>query len=207
MIFRKSYSESELISGIQAGGIQRERSTDLLLRRHRNLISRGKKRYGLSDQVAEETYLDAIMSLCQQVEIGKFRGESKLSTYLHRIFENRCKNRLRDDKKARYSWVEEMPDMPERAQTVLEELEQAEELEAAKLLLDQLGGKCKEILLLSELQGYSQQEIAEQLGLKSARVVATSRHRCLSKLKHLIRDNATSFNRTLQSKKLGTDHG
>lgn len=200
MIFRKSYSESELISGLQAGGIQRERSTDLLIKHHRNLISRGKKRYGLSDQVAEETYLDAIMSLCQQVELGKFRGESRLSTYLHRIFENKCKNRLRDDKEARYSWVDDMPDMPAKARTVLEQLELAEELDHAKHLLAQLGGRCKEILLLSELQGYSQQEIADQLGLKSARVVATSRYRCLTKLKQAIVDNAILFKSKLYSK-------
>ena len=192
MNLRSLYSESELLQGIQAGGISRERCMDVLLRRHLKMTRRGRQRYGLSPEEAHQAYLDAMIALCRQVEAGNFRGDSKISTYLYRIYENKCKNVIRDRKEDSHSWIEDMPHLPERARDSLAELIEREEFEAAKELLVQLGGKCKEILLLAEFHGYSQEEIAQHLGMKTARVVAVSRHRCMNKLRRFLEGKKVS---------------
>ncbi|MEM7370919.1 MAG: sigma-70 family RNA polymerase sigma factor [Bacteroidota bacterium] len=200
MRIRSLYSESELIQGIQAGGVARERCMDSLLHKHRKLIQRGIRSYRLSREEAQEAYLDAMVALCRQIEKGNFRGDCKLSTYLYRIYDNKCKNKIRDRKGDPTSWIDEMPDLPERAHDALAELIQQEEFEAVKELLRELGGKCKDILILAEYHGYSQAEIAQQLGLKTARVVAVSRHRCLNKLKRFLSGKPVSHECELQPK-------
>lgn len=181
------------MEGILAGGVKRERSTKILFQKHHKFCHRGVRTFGLTSEEAQEAYLDAITAVCRQIEKSNFRGDCSLSTYLYRIFENKCKNKLRQRKSPNNQWIEDIPDLPSKARSILEELVEQEEFVAAEGLLALLGGKCKQILLLSDYQGYSQTEIAEKLGLKSARVVATSRYRCIAKLKQMLRGKQVSL--------------
>lgn len=205
MIFASKGSDSELIQDILQGGVHRERASKSLLQRHHKLIQRATQTFSLSPQDAQEAYLDSIIAVCRQIEKGKFRGECSISTYLYRIFDNKCKNKLRKKNRHSNQWIEEIPDMPSKARGILEDMIEQEEFDAAEHMLGLLGGKCKQILLLSEYQGYSQGEIAQKLGLKSARVVATSRYRCISKLKNLLRGKQVSLHCELPKEHLRSD--
>ncbi|MEL6650549.1 MAG: sigma-70 family RNA polymerase sigma factor, partial [Bacteroidota bacterium] len=166
MLFRKQnqYSDADVIKGLEAGGASGERMSQYLFDQYRGLVIKGMNRYRLSEEDSLDVYSDTIIAIGQQVRAGRFRGDSKLSTYLFKIFYNRCLNKVRDNKSRQLNLVEEMPDVPTGAQSILQSLIQQEEVGRLLEVMDQLGQRCKEILLLREYYGYSMEEIAEKIG-------------------------------------------
>jgi DNA-directed RNA polymerase specialized sigma24 family protein len=78
--------------------------------------------------------------------------------------------------------------LPDKARNVVQHLiDKANRIDLA-MHIEQLGEKCKQLLLLFE-DGYSDREIAEQMAYNSADVVKTSRLRCLEKIRDKIRSN------------------
>ncbi|MEL6845779.1 MAG: sigma-70 family RNA polymerase sigma factor [Bacteroidota bacterium] len=157
-----------------------------LFDQYRGLVIKGMNRYRLSEEDSLDVYSDTIIAIGQQVRAGRFRGDSKLSTYLFKIFYNRCLNKVRDNKSRQLNLVEEMPDVPTGAQSILQSLIQQEEVGRLLEVMDQLGQRCKEILLLREYYGYSMEEIAEKIGFQNARSVSAMKARCRTKLKEMI---------------------
>lgn len=180
--------EAELLVQIQAGGIERERALNYLFEKHVNFVHRGTNRYNLTEVEAKEVFLDSLLSLVSAIEKKQYKGDSKISTYLYRIYENRAKNKIRDRIRYenKFSWIEEVPIMPDKARSMLQEMVNVEEMNWVEKMLDQMGSKCKEILIMQEFQGYSLDEIAEKLGYKSSRAVSTTKYRCLDKLKKIL---------------------
>lgn len=180
--------EIKLLEQILSGGINRERALNYLFEKHVGFVHRGVNRYSLTETEAKEVFLDSLLALVRAVEKEQFKGESKISTYLYRIYENRAKNKIRDRvrNESKFSWVDEIPIMPDKAKTMLQEMVNAEEMNWVERMLDQMGSKCKQILIMQEFQGYSLVEIAETLGFKSARAVSTTRYRCMEKLKKIL---------------------
>ena len=85
-----------------------------------------------------------------------------------------------------HDWIEDIPGLPNKAQNMLQEMIQEEEMDWLEKFLDQMGSRCRQILIMQEFQGYSMEEIAKELGLKSARAVSTARYRCMEKLKGVL---------------------
>ena len=182
----KKYTDEEIIKQIRSGGADKERSLSYLFEQYQGLIKRGMGRFRLTLEEAQEVYMDILIGICRQIENGKFRGESKISSYLYRMYNNRSKNKLRDRKSDKYNWVDEFPQLPDKAKSMLQQMELKDELAQLKHYLQQLGGKCQELLWMKDYYGYSYQEIAAKLEYKSVRVATSARHRCLEKLKALI---------------------
>ncbi|MEL6254906.1 MAG: sigma-70 family RNA polymerase sigma factor [Bacteroidota bacterium] len=185
----------KLIAQIKNGGLDRERAMSLLFKKFKHFVHRGMSRFKLSESEAQEVYLDSLLALSSAIERGKFMGDSKLSTYLFRIFENKSKNKIRDRMRNHVShdWIEDIPGLPYKAQNMLQEMIQEEEMDWLEKFLDKMGSRCRQILIMQEFQGYSMEEIAKELGLKSARAVSTSRYRCMEKLKSIL-GNSKRFN-------------
>lgn len=187
--------EAELLVQIKSGGIERERALNYLFEKHVNFVHRGVSRYNLTEVESKEVFLDTLLALVSAIEKKKYKGDSKLSTYLYRIFENRAKNKIRDRMRHenKYSWIDEIPIIPDKAKTMLQDMVHAEEMNWVEKMLDQMGSKCKQILIMQEFQGYSLEEIATMLGYKSPRAVSTTKYRCLDKLKKIL-SGSTSIN-------------
>lgn len=181
-------TDLSIIEQIKTGGLEKERAIRLLLQQHWGLIKRAQGRYRLSADEAEEVFLDSLMAFAAAVLKGTFRGESKISTYLFRVMENRSKNKIRDLSRAeaKYPFVQEMPAMPEKANNILQEMIQREDQNWVELFLQQAGEKCRKILTMQVFGGYNLEEISQTLGFKSARSVSTTRHRCIEKLKTIL---------------------
>jgi len=188
MLFRKKdeLSDEEIMAGLRAEGNKAQRITNYLFDKYRGLVYKGINRYRLSEEDALDVYSDAIIAVGLQVRNGKFRGESKLSTYLFKIFYNRCINKVRDLKSKQLDLVEEMPDYPQAGQSILQAMITQEEVNKLISFLNQLGDRCKEIILMREYYGYTMDEIAEKIGFKTARSVSAMKARCRAKLKELI---------------------
>jgi len=77
---------------------------------------------------------------------------------------------------------EMMNQLPDAAKTIVERLMSNELKAKVKEQLNNIGEKCREILLMFE-DGLSDREIAEELAYNNAAVVKTTRLRCLEKLR------------------------
>jgi RNA polymerase sigma-70 factor (ECF subfamily) len=77
--------------------------------------------------------------------------------------------------------------LSDAAKTIIQQLMERSDIDLLKKKLNELGIKCRELLLLSA-DGYSDKELSAQLEYKSADVVKTSRLRCLEKLRQLYKN-------------------
>lgn len=183
---KEDFSDELIIAGIKAGGSEGQRITNHLFDKHAGLVFQGMKKYRLTEEHALDVYGDTIIAIGSQIKNGKFRGESKLSTYLFRIFNNRCLNKVRDLKTKQLDLVDEMPDYPEAGKTILQSMIHQETFDALLAFMDKLGERCKEIILLADYYGFSMDEIAEKIGFQTGRSVSAQKSRCRSQLKTLI---------------------
>ncbi|MEM6803540.1 MAG: sigma-70 family RNA polymerase sigma factor [Bacteroidota bacterium] len=186
---RDTYSDQEIIAGIQAGGIQRQRIENYLFDQHAGLVYQGMKRYRLSEVDALDVYSMSILALSEQIRSNRFQGKSKIRTFLFSIFRNRCINKIRDNKTNKFSFVDQIPDLPEKAKGVLEQLVIQENFDKIQDCIAKLGEKCEKILMMRDYYGYSLEEIAKEIGFKTSQSVSSMRYRCMEKLKELIRNN------------------
>lgn len=180
-----SYSDQEVIEGLRAPAIQAERFEYLLFRRYAFFIERRPRKYALSDEEAADCYTEAFLAVVHQIKSGQFRGEASIKTYLSRIFRNKCVDKFRKNTTGRVSWIDEFPDLADESRDVLRDLYGQEAWMEVTESLDEIGKKCKDLLLYSA-RGYTPAELAESFGFKTARSASTQRYKCLEKLKQLL---------------------
>ncbi len=182
------YTDDYLIEEIRAGGNRQEQGIRRLYEQFFYLPRQNRLKYPpLDESDIHSAYNAAIISLRKQLLNGAFRGDSSLSTYLQRIFTNKCIDLLRQKTPANRSIdLEQVRDMQDDAPNPLARLMQADQVERARRALQQLGDVCKQILLDSEYYGYSSEEIARRIGFSNAASVNSKKYTCLQKLRELL---------------------
>jgi RNA polymerase sigma-70 factor (ECF subfamily) len=109
----------------------------------------------LAADIAQEVWIQIFRAL------GSWRGESRLSTWIHRIAVNRALNALRSHKRRRGGEVAidevELPVEPEGERAML-----AATIEEATR---QLAPGARMVFLLHDVEGYTHEEIASALGI------------------------------------------
>ncbi len=184
---KKNIPEAELIQGIKEEGALRQHYSGLLYEQYFDFIYAGVKRYSLSFDQAHDAFSDAIIKVCRQIQKGALDGDSKLSAYLYRAFCNRCVDNIR--KNASSIMQEDIADhyeLPSPVRSILEEMEQQEKWNKLQIAMDELGEKCKRLLLEIDYYGYSQEEVAQRMGYNKASTVANMKYRCLKRLKEIL---------------------
>ena len=182
----KAYSDQEVINGIKQGGAIKQRFTNYLYKQYAGFVYNGVKKYHITLENAVDAYGDSIIGLCNRIENHHFQTEGNLSGYLYRSFCNRCVDRVRKKTSSIDEKIELMPNMSMESRNALTSLIEKEEVSKLRNLLDQLGGKCREILILSEYYGYSVEEITQKLGFKNPNSLSSQKYRCMSRLKAII---------------------
>lgn len=138
-----------------------EAAFEAVVRRHKNRIYRTCLAM-LGDPVeADEAAQDVFVRLYDNFR--KFRGESRLSTWLYRVAFNGCADRLRKSRSERMDRTELAgmdPPSSDRPDRWLEEKETAARLRRA---LDELPEEFREVVILRELEGCDYAEISEIL--------------------------------------------
>lgn len=153
-------------------------------------IKEGRKKYLLREEEVFDAYSDAVLQTASNIKEGKFENRSTIKTYLHRIFHNKCVDRLRkkSTKKEKAHQAVNVSDwlmaIPDPAKPVIEKLADQYDTELLKQRIEQLGENSKQLLMLFA-EGYSDKEIATIMGYKSADVVKTTRLRCLDRLRRM----------------------
>jgi RNA polymerase sigma-70 factor (ECF subfamily) len=127
-----------------------------------------------AEEAAQEAVLKAFLN------IGRFRGESKFSTWITQICVNEARQKIRKAHKYMYDSIDEPEcgeegdyfprDFADWREIPSEALERKELQVALRRALDCLPEKYREILILRDIQNLSIEEAAQVLGLSPANV-------------------------------------
>lgn len=114
------------------------------------------------EDVVQEIFLHVYRSL------GSFRGDARFSTWLYRLSVNVTRMHLRSKRsRPRFADVD-VPEAPAEDAVVLdpsEQVDQRHRVSALYRLLDGLGEKKREVIVLHDFEGMPAKEIADTLGI------------------------------------------
>lgn len=137
----------------------------------------------------KDMYADAISTVVWNIDTNKFQGDSKVSTYLYRIFYNKSVDLLRHITTNKNEAYFELEEDSSAASTRNDSriLESSLDVEKVKQEIMQLGKPCNGIIIDWGFWGYSMAEIAERNGLENAEKVKKKKYSCLQKLRALLK--------------------
>ena len=135
------------------GQLYRQYRVEVVRNLHRML---GPGRVDLED-VLQEVFIEVFRS------IPRFRGDSKLSTWLYRICVNVALQRLRKRKRLNEVQPDEHHEVRDEA-TPQRAYESREQMQAVYRILDTLAPKKRVVFVLHEIEGREPKEIAEIVG-------------------------------------------
>ena len=159
----QSWSDIQLKEAFSKRGALREQAARYFLQKNIHYIPLIAKKVGISEEEALDEYTDAVIDLIEQVNSGVFKGESKLSTYLYKIFYFKCIDLSRKKSTNKISYLENI-----------------------YRNLEKLGEPCKQILLDWGFWGFNMTEIAERNGLTGATQAKDRKYKCLMRLRKLV---------------------
>lgn len=153
---------------------------------------------------ADDVLQDAVILLDEMIRSGRFRGESKLSSFLIGIAKNIIRNGLRNADKVVYKEDvsennSEQESSPEDVLMVQERNENEQKRD--QLLRDALGeltARCREVITLYYFKSYSMAQIAEERKLSSAAQAKKDAHDCRQMLKTLVASRPALSNFLMQ---------
>lgn len=184
----KQAKDDDIIAGICQEYPQRQVWENKLYIKFRYLIKDAVWKHKLQEDDASMAYSDALLVTIQHIRLGSFEQRCSLKTYIYRIYQNKCIDRLRAGQSAKRqtNQAEELDtyleSLPDQQQDILRNLCTKYEVASLKQRIQLMDDRCKKIILAWG-EGYHDKEIAEDLGYQSAAVAKTSRLRCLEKLK------------------------
>ncbi|MFT3924150.1 MAG: sigma-70 family RNA polymerase sigma factor [Myxococcales bacterium] len=156
----RNSSDEELLKRSQSGDSE---ALELLLGRLRDQIYRfGLKMCGDSED-AKDVLQETMLSVARN--IGSFRGDSSLSTWLYRIAHSFCvkhRHKLRDRPPSLAASMLAETKPVDRPDDSLDQRELQAELTAA---VHELEPMYREVLVLRDMEGLSAPEVAEVLGI------------------------------------------
>ena len=134
-----------------------------LVRRHRNRLWAVALRTTADPEEAADALQDALLSAFRRAE--GFRGESAVTTWLHRIVVNACLDRARRNKVRASEPLPEGPEpaVPARHASVEEHAERVDQRRAVLAALRTLPVDQRAAVVLVDMEGYSVDEAASML--------------------------------------------
>ena len=166
-----SHTDEELIILLKEND---PRGYEILVEEYADLVFRAAYRVVQNEQDAEDIMQETFLSVYKN--IGKFRGDSKFSSWLYRIASNAALDLLRakgrkEGKDTAFDDMTEIEDeeynpADEEALHPEDELLQNESLERVREALAEMPAKLRVAYLLYMVDGLSFQEVAEKLEIK-----------------------------------------
>jgi RNA polymerase sigma-70 factor (ECF subfamily) len=178
-------SEAELVAACLAG---QSGAFDLIVERHRRPVYHLCYRFAGNHEDASDLSQDVFLRAYRG--LARFRSESSLSTWLHRIAVNVCLNRLAL-KTVPTEPLEARQPVDAHSESAAERLLRRERAERVRDAIARLPRKQRAVLILRIYQELSHQEIADIVGTSTGAVKANVFH-ALQNLKKLLKEEATS---------------
>lgn len=160
----KKISEELLIEGLKR---RDEAAFQVLFNSYSHKIYMTAYRILRDEESARDAMQESLINVSRAIR--KFRGESKLSTWISRITVNVCLEMIRRNKKHQNRVDEDVSEnwtLPDnRALNPLRRIEQMEARGRVREAMAQLGRKHRVVVSMHDLQGYTIREIAENLAV------------------------------------------
>jgi RNA polymerase sigma-70 factor (ECF subfamily) len=160
--------EKELIKRIVKG---EKRYFREIIDKYKNVIYNHSRNFLRNAQEAEDVTQEIFINIFNNLK--RFRGDSKLSTWIYRITVNTCKNKLKQIKRLKAKIMEEIPDEDDETKNTIEEIRENQEKEpdnifAQKSLrsaiyknMKSLPEEQRTVVILRDINGLSYEEIAK----------------------------------------------
>ena len=132
-----------------------------------------------AEDLAQEVFIQVYNS------VSKFRGDSKLSTWLYRIAVNKSLNKLRGIKARFFVDIDSVFEMPQVKNNPYGTVENQEKAEILSKAIDKLPVNQRTAFVLSKYDGLPNKEIAEIMKLSLSSVEALQ-HRAKKNLQKLL---------------------
>lgn len=141
--------------------------------------------YPLEEEDILDIYQDAIIAFYENVRSGKLSSlKSSVKTYIFSIGKYSVYNKLKKDKKS-VTFEDEHLKMLDLS-IFRDSQETDDRTQTVQKALEQLGERCKEILVLFYYHSYSIEALMNEMDYKNENVVRSHKSRCLKQLKDMI---------------------
>lgn len=146
-----------------------------------------------SQDDAQDIFQEVVVAFVYLVRENKFRGDSSIKTFLYALNRNLWLNELK--RRGRAHKREEKYGMLgnrnlEKADVLIEQREAHQILVE---VMETLGDKCRQILLLFYYENHSMKEIAQRTDYENEQVVRNKKYKCLKKLEEKITASPSLF--------------
>jgi RNA polymerase sigma-70 factor (ECF subfamily) len=183
------FSDAKIIDCLNQGGRKENQAIQQLLDDNRLKVKSYVLKNSGNSEDAETILIEGVTELIFNVRKDKFRGESKLSTYLFSICASTWLKKLKKNK--RFTDAEDNENVAIDSPSPLDSYNDKQIKEEVNILLGRLGNACEKVLSLWA-RHYSMTEIANALQYKNAQIAMNKKNKCLTKLKEEMRNNTSS---------------
>jgi RNA polymerase sigma factor (sigma-70 family) len=133
---------------------------------------------GGNAQDAEDVFQEALLIVCRKVKDPGFKLTAQLSTYLYSVSRFLWKDELKKRKPLESVDIETGFNANEEKD--MENLvEQESRAKLAEKILDEMGERCRELLLLFYRSGLKLKDIASKMGYSSENAAKNQKYKCL----------------------------
>lgn len=184
--------DREIIDNLLREGNNKRKSEEQLFRHYSYFIREGIHRFNLSEDEAFDAYSDSILSAIHSIRTHSFEEKATIKTWLFKIFRHKCVDLVRKkttNKSSVYQTtsIDDIPNqLSDPSKSVIQILVDKTDFDLVKQKMAELGDNCRQLLTLYA-DDYSDKEISEMTGYKTADVAKTSRLRCMERLRQLLK--------------------
>ena len=188
MTQNNNLNDKEIISKLLSGGKDFEDASMYLFNAFRGFIPQVKEKTFLPLSQVQDAYADALVKMIRHLKDGRFRGESKLSSYFYTIFYNTAVDVSRKNSSNKNIPTLELFDYDARERDLLTFIENRDEANQVVKVINEMGDTCRKILTDWAYFGYSMEEIAKRADLLNAESARSMKYKCLKKLRNMLAD-------------------
>ncbi len=178
---KSAVRDKQIVDLIQGDHDSMIQGMELLYMRNdlQRIAFRVYEKYGarLNDVSWQDLFCESIVRLVNSIQLGRFRGTSKLSSYFAKICSNCCSEFVRKRQGLSSVKYEEVIH-PDKGFA-------SEELKGIlQVIMDQQDSRCRKIfeLLFFASEPWQMEDIARETGLNGSRSAITTYYRCKKKL-------------------------
>ncbi len=181
--------DEEIIEAIKGRASLEQAVTKLYSLSFDTVASFIKKNSG-NQEDAEDFFQEAIIVFIDLVQNDRFRGESKIKTFMYAIVRNLWFNELKRRKKVEFNDPTDNIKLHiEDSDNIQQAIQKDEAHKRIVGFLDQLGANCKKILLLFYYEEMPMRDIYFKMGYETEQVARNMKYKCMKKLHQLLDNN------------------
>jgi RNA polymerase sigma factor (sigma-70 family) len=184
----RNFSDPELVNNLRSG-ISMDDSIRFMYRQYFESLAWFIVNNSGSRQDAEDIFQDVIVSFIEIVQLGKFRGESTIKTFLFSLNRNAWLNELKRRGRASKRELRYEKEQDSEQVDVGTAITDRESRRQLMKIVEALGETCKKILLLYYYENKSMKEILATLDYHSEQVIRNKKYKCLKQLEEMMEKN------------------